>query len=143
MRIDATSGGNIFEIFPVEVVDWEKHVNNIMTVIRKKCARRYPKDYLLVVNARHTGKPLDFDRVINDMKTLRSPFAEVWIVMYVATGNIKVVRVAPTALSVDLTQADFVNARKQKAYLKRGTRGTSTELEDVGLVYVPIPRGKK
>jgi len=139
-RPDQTTSGNIIQTYEIEIVDWERNVDDIMEVIRKKCARAYPSNYLLLVNAR-SGRLLDFDRVIHEMSVLPSPFLEVWIVAFVGTNNTKVVRVAPAQPFVDLTQADFVNARKQKAFLERGTRGTSTELTDLGLTYLPIPRG--
>lgn len=137
-RIDQSPNGNIIQTYEIEVVDWVKNVADIMQVIRKKCARAYPNKYLLLVNAR-SGKLLDFDRVIEEMETLRSPFLEVWIIAFIQPGDVKVVRVAPAQPFVDLTREDFQNARKQKAFMKRGTRGTSTEFEDLGLGYLPIP----
>lgn len=130
--------GNIIQTYEIEVVDWVKNVTDIMEVIGKKCARPYPNKYLLLVNAR-SGKLLDFDRVIGEMKTLPSPFLEVWIVAFIRPGDVKVVRVATALPFVDLTPDDFENARKQRSFMKRGTRGTSTEFKDLGLVYLPIP----
>lgn len=138
-RIDQTPSGNIIQTYEIEVVDWENNVDDIMEVIGKKCARAYPRNYLLLVNARHSGKLLDFDRVIVEMKTLRSPFLEVWVVAFVATANVKVVRVAPAQPCVNLTQADFEKAAEQKPFLKRGDRGTRAEIKDLGLAYLPIP----
>jgi len=139
-RIDQSPGGNIIQTYEIEVVDWEKNVDNIMDVIRKKCARAYPSKYLLLVNARNSGKLLDFDQVIEEMKTLRSPFLEVWIVASIGPVT-KVVRVAPAQPFVDLERADFENASKQKSFLRRGTRSMSSEFKNLGLVYMPIPRG--
>ncbi len=137
-RLDQTTNGNIIETHEIEIVDWERNVADIMTVIRKKCARAYPSNYLLLVNAR-SGRLLDFDRVIHEMKLLASPFLEVWVVAFIGTNNAKVVRVAPAQPFVDLCHGDFMKAREQKVFLKRGTRGTSTEITDLGLVYLPIP----
>ena len=137
-RINQDEDGNIIDTFEVEVVDWVKNVVDIMEVIGKKCARAYSKKSLLLVNAR-SGKLLDFDRVIEELKTLRSPFLEVWIIAPIQPGDIKVVRVAPPQPFVDLTREDFQNARTQKEFMKRGTRGTNTEFEDLGLGYLPIP----
>ncbi|HEX6802147.1 MAG TPA: hypothetical protein VF133_00575 [Terriglobales bacterium] len=139
LRIDQNPGGNIIQQYNIEIVDWERNVDDIMTVIGKKCERAY-SNYLLLVNAR-SGKLLNFNRVINEMKTLRSPFLEVWIVAFIRPGDIKVVRVAPAQPFVDLTRADFLQARKQRGFAKRGTRSTSSEFEDRGLVFMPIPRG--
>ena len=65
----------------IEVVDWEENVDDIMKVIKKKCKRAYPDHYLLLVNARHGKGYLDFDRVIEEMKAIPSPFLEVWVVV--------------------------------------------------------------
>ncbi len=140
-RIDHTLGGNIIQTHEIEVVDWEENVDDILEVIRKKCGRGYPSNYLLLVNARNSGKVLDFDRVIAEMKTLHSPFLEVWVVAFIGTADVKVVRVAPALPFVDLTQSDFEKARNQKPFLKRGTRGMNTEFKDLGLAYLPIPAG--
>ena len=92
-------------------------------VIRKKCARAYPNKYLLLVSARHSGKLLDFDRVIEEMKASRSAFLEVWIVTFIGPGDIKVVRVAPGQPFVDLTREGFEKARKQKSFLNGDLAG--------------------
>jgi hypothetical protein len=115
--------------------------DDIMEVIRKKCKRAYPDHYLLLVNARNSGKVLDFDRVIQEMKGIRSPFLEVWVVAFVGPDDMKVVRVAPGgALSVDLKiRAELQKAKKQTPFIKRGKRGTGTRLRDLGPAYLPIP----
>jgi hypothetical protein len=53
-----------YNVINIEVVDWEENVDDIMEVIGKKCKRAYPDHYLLLVSARHSGKVLDFDWVI-------------------------------------------------------------------------------
>jgi hypothetical protein len=112
-----------------------------MEVIRKKCRRAYPEHYLLLVNARNSGKLLDFDRVIEEMKAIRSPFLEVWVVAFVGPDDIKVVRVSPATPSVDLKiRAELAKAKSQTPFIKRGNRGTGTELRDLGPAYLPIPR---
>jgi hypothetical protein len=126
----------------IEVVDWEENVDDIMKVIKKKCKRAYPDHYFLLVNARHGKGYLDFDRVIEEMKAITSPFLEVWVVVMVATGYMKVVRIAPGGLSIDLDLgAELPNAMKQEPFVKRGIRGTGTEIRDLGHTYMPIPRG--
>ena len=141
-RLDQTPRGNIIQTHEIEVVDWEENVDDILEVIKKKCGRAYPSNYLLLVNARHSGKLLDFDRVIAEMRALHSPFLEVWVVAFVGRADVRVVRVAPAQPSVELHQADFEKARRQKSFLKRGTRGMSAELKELGLAYLPIPTGQ-
>lgn len=61
---------------------------------------------------------------------------------FVGPDDMKVVRIAPGALSVDLKiRAELEKAKKQIPFIKRGKRGTGTELRDLGPTYLPIPRG--
>ncbi len=101
-QLDQSSGNNVIQTRNIEVVDWEENVDDIMEVIRKKCKRVYPDHFLLLVNARNSAKVLDFDRVIQEMKGMRSPFLEVWIIAFVGPDDMRVVRVSPSAVSVDL-----------------------------------------
>ena len=141
-QLDQSSGKNVIQTRSIEVVDWEENVDDIMEVIRKKCKCAYPDHYLLLVNARNSGKVLEFDQVIQGMKGVHSPFLEVWVVAFVRPGDMKVVRVAPGAFSVDLKmRAELEKAKMQTPFIKRGTRGTGTELRDLGPAYLPIPRG--
>jgi hypothetical protein len=139
-HIDQSSGHNVIQTRNIEIVDWEENVDDIMEVIGKKCSRAYPGHYLLLVNARHSGKVLDIDRVIEEMKKIHSPFLEVWVVAFIGRDDVKVVRVAPSGPTIDLkARAELEKARKQKPFLRRGVRGTKTEFRDLGLVYLPIP----
>ena len=61
-QIDQTPDGNIINTRNIENVDWVENVDDIMTVIRNKCSRAYPRDYFLLVHARNYGKAINFDR---------------------------------------------------------------------------------
>jgi len=139
-QIDQSSGHNVIQTRNIEIVDWEENVDDIMEVIRKKCSRAYPSHYLLLVYARHSGKVLDFNRVIEEMKGIRSPFLEVWVCAFIGRDDVKVVRVAPGGPAVDLrVRVDLEKSRKQTPFLRRGARGTGIEFRDLGLAYLPIP----
>jgi hypothetical protein len=140
-QINQSTGHNVIQTRSIEVVDWEENVADIMEVIEKKCKRAYPGHYLLVVNARHTGKLLDLDRIIEAMKKMRSPFLEVWVVASIGTDHVTVVRVAPGGPAIDLKpfQTEVENARKQPSFVKKGSRGSNPEFRDLGLTYLPIP----
>lgn len=141
-QLDQSSGNNVIQTRNIEVVDWEENVDDIMVVIRKKCKRAYPEHYLLLVNARNSGKLLDFDRVIQEMRGIAPPFLEVWVIAFVGPDDIKVVRVSPATPSVDLKiRAELAKAKSQTPFIKRGNRGTGTEVRDLGPAYLPIPRG--
>jgi hypothetical protein len=123
-----------------------------MEVISKKCRRRYPGNYLLLVNARHGRARLDFDRVIAEMTSIASPFIEVWVIALVqpessdaileASSITKVVRVSPGGFVIDLIlREEFEKASAQKSFVRRLDRGTSTKIRDLGPAYIPIPRG--
>jgi len=140
-QIDQSSGHNVIQTRSIEIVDWEENVADIMEVIRKKCRRAYPGHYLLVVNARNTRKVLDFDRVFEEMKTIRSPFLEIWVVAFISRDHVKVVRVAPSGPAIDLKlRTELEEARKQPPFLKRGIRGTGCGFRELGPAFLPIPR---
>jgi hypothetical protein len=137
-QIDQTANGNVIDTRNIENVDWEENVDDIMTVIRKKCKRKYPNDYLLVVHARNYGKEINFDRVIEVMKSVQSPFLEVWVIAVVGLDDIKVVRVSPGLPVVDLKiRAEMEKASKQVPFLKRGSRGREPGFYDAGTVFLP------
>src|SRR6267378_168786 len=140
-QIDQTAIGNVIYTRNIENVDWEVNVDDMMTVIRKKCKRAYPSDYLLLVHARNYGKEINFDRVIEEMKSVQSPFLEVWVIAVVGLDDIKVVRVSPGLPVVDLkVRAELEKASKQVPLLKRGSRGREPGFYDVGTVFLPLPR---
>ena len=139
-HIDQSSGHNVIQTRCIEIVDWEENVADIMEVIAKKCGNAYPGHYLLVVNARHGGKVLDFDRIIEEMKRMHSPFLEIWVVASIGRDQVKVVRVAPGGPAIDLNlRAELEKARKQPSFLKRGIRGMDSEFRDLGPAFLPIP----
>jgi hypothetical protein len=139
-HIDQSSGHNVIQTRSIEVVDWEENVGDIMKLIGKKCRRAYPGHYLLVVNARHPGKVLDFDRVTEEVKTVRSPFLEIWVVALIGLNHMKVVRVDPGGPAIDLKlRTELEKARKQRSFLKRGIRGTDSEFRELGPAFLPIP----
>jgi hypothetical protein len=139
-QIDQTANGNVVNTRNIENVDWEENVDDVMTVIRKKCKRRYPNDNLLVVHARNYGKEINFDRVIEDMKSVQSPFLEVWVIAVVGLDDVKVVRVSPGLPVVDLKiRTEMEKASKQVLFLKRGSRGREPGFYDAGTVFLPLP----
>jgi hypothetical protein len=140
-QIDQSSGRNVIRTRSVEVVDWEENVDDIMEVIRKKCELGgYPGHYILLVHARHRGKLLDFDSVVDQMKSIKSPFLEVWVVASIGAGYVRAMRMETNGPAIDLElRIELEQAQKQTPFLKRGKRGTSTEFQDLGPAYLPIP----
>jgi hypothetical protein len=138
-HIDQSLGHNAIQTRNVEVVDWEENVDDIMEVIRKKCRRAYPGHFLLVVHARHGGKVIYVDQIVEAMKEIRSPFLEVWVVGVVGLNHVTAFRAAPRGPIVDLEPADLQLARKQRRFLKRGIRGTIPGFRDLGTAFLPIP----
>jgi hypothetical protein len=142
-QIDETADGNVINTRNIENVDWEVNVDDIMTVIRKKCKRAYPGDYFLLVHARNYGKEINFDLLIEDMKSVQSPFLEVWVIAVVGPDDIKVVRVSPAPLGIDLKfRAELQKAKQQVPFVRRGTRGRKPGFYDTGTVFLPLPRFK-
>lgn len=139
-RIEQSSGHNVIQTRNIEVVDWEENVEDIMEVIRKKCERAYPGHYFLLVNARHVGEVLHFDRIIEEVKKIRSPFLEIWVIAAVGPDQMIAVCVAPGILRIDLElSAELEKASKQSPFLKKGMRGMVGGFRDLGLTFLPIP----
>jgi len=140
-QIEETANGNVVNTHNIENVDWEENVDDMMTVVRKKCERRYPHDYLLLVHARNHRKEINFDCVVEEMKSVPSPFLEVWVMAVIGRDDIKVVRVSPGLPVVDLKiRAEMERAGKQVPFIKRGSRGREPGFYDAGTVFLPLPR---
>ncbi len=137
--VDRSAGHNVIQTRRIEIVDWEENVEDIMEVIGKKCQRAYPGHFLLVVSARHGGKELHVDQIIEAMKKIRSPFLEIWVVGVVGLNHMTALRVAPGGPAIDLLPAELAKASKQSPFLKRGNRGTSPGFRELGFAYLPIP----
>lgn len=137
--VDRSAGHNVIQTRSIEIVDWEENVEDIMEVIGKKCQRAYPGHFLLVVSARHGGKELHVDQIIEAMKKIRSPFLEIWVVGVVGLNHMTALRVAPGGPAIDLLPAELAKASKQSPFLKRGNRGTSPGFRELGSANLPIP----
>jgi hypothetical protein len=115
--------------------------DDIMTVIQKKYRRAYPRDYFLLVHARNYGKEINFDLVIEEMKSVQSPFLEVWVIAVIGRDDIKAVRMSPAPLGIDLkTRDELEKAKQQVPFVRRGTRGREPGFYDAGTVFLPLPR---
>ena len=140
-RLDQSSGHNKIETYNVEVVDWERHVDDAMHVILRKCARAYPPYFWLLVLGRN-GKIFDTDAIVEGLSGLRVPFVEIWIVgrPLEASYNIQAVRLYPERLDVvfDFARA-LQQSESQKEIMRPGKRGTGTDIYSLGDVYLPIP----
>jgi hypothetical protein len=139
-RIDESSGSNVIQTRSIEVVDWEEHVDDVMEVIQEKLKGGYPGHYLLLVHARHVGKVLRVDRIVEEMKKIRSPFLEIWVIVSVGPDQMLAACVAPGALRIDLmVSVELEKASKQSPFLKKGIRGTTPGFRSLGLSYLPLP----
>jgi hypothetical protein len=140
-QIDESPNGNVINTRNIENVDWVENVDDVMTVIRNKCSRAYPGDYFLLVHARNYGREINFDRVIEEMNNVRSPFLEVWVFAVIGRDEIKVVRVSPPPpLAVDLKiREELQRARQQIPFVKRGIRGRQAGVYPAGAVFLPLP----
>jgi len=140
--IHETEKGNVFDKRNVESVDWDENVDDIMEVIRKKCKKAYPRDYVLLVHARNYEKEINFGCVIEEMKGIQSPFLEIWVFAVLwQFGIFKVVRVSPALPVVELKIPETLEeASKQHPFLMRGRRGSTPGFWDAGDCFLPLPR---
>lgn len=136
--LDDSAGYNVRVTGCVEVVDWEKNIADVMTVVRQKCQKAYPSDYFLAVHARHAGAVIDFDRIAREMQQIPTPFCEVWVVAAVGERQLKVVCVAPNSIVVDLSLSDD-QIPKQPEFVRPGMRGTTPGFYPAGTVFLPVP----
>jgi hypothetical protein len=97
---DQSSGHNVVKTQSCEIVDWEEHFDDISHVIRQKCRRAYPAHYCLLVLARN-GKNVDFEIVVQEIKKMQMPFAELWIPGRLSIADMTMLRVISDVLRVD------------------------------------------
>jgi hypothetical protein len=140
-RLDQSAGHNKIETYNIEVVDWEQHVDDPMQIIQQKCARAYPPYFGLLVLGR-SGKFLDLNAVLEVIRGTRVPFAEIWILgrPLDAHEKMQMVRLFPGRVDVTYDLSDALRRSEKQAHIMRpGKRGTGTDINPLGNVYLPIP----
>ena len=138
-RIDQGSGHNVIMTQDVEVVDWVDHVDEIMTVVRQKCAKAYPPNFCLLVLVRN-DRQIALDKVVEEISMLTVPFAEIWLIGRSTEELAIMVRLFPGFLRFAYKLHDACERTKtQRAFIQKQKRGSSTEFRDLGICYLPIP----
>jgi len=137
--MDQSSGRNCIQTQSLEVVDWEEHVDDAVTVIKQKCQRAYPAYFCLLVLARN-GRNLDVEMLIREVLSERVPFGEIWIIGCLSEGLMTMVRIFPSTFRLDFeTVQSLGKLGGQHDIMRKLQRGTSTELQELGFVYLPLP----
>ncbi len=139
--LDQSAGYNHRNIYNVEVVDWEQHVDDPMQVIRQKCGKAYPPYFFLLVFGRSgLEKVIEVKRLIEEVQSLKVPFAEIWIIGRVSESGYKVLKLYPNEflIDVDIRRALMKDMRKNDV-MKYVTRGKNMEPYNLGHIYLPIP----
>ena len=138
-EIDQSQGYNILRRESVEVVDWEQHVADPMELIRAKCWKAYPADYCLLIAAR--GGRMVYPQVIaRDIRNMKVPFAEIWILGQSATNTLNIARLYPTTPQHEFNILEALERAKTDAdVLQRRQRGKGTKFVPLGKIYLPIP----
>lgn len=138
-HMDQSSGRNCIQTQSIEVVDWEEHVDDASTVIKQKCQRAYPAHFCLLVLARN-GKNLDVETLIQDVLSEGVPFGEIWIIGCLSEGLMTIVRIFPSTFRLDFeTMRSLEKLRGQHDVMRKRQRGTSTEVQELGFAYLPLP----
>lgn len=140
-RLDQSTGHNNIQTYKIEVVDWEEHVDDLMQIIQQKCARAYPPDFGLLILGR-SGKAIDPDAVIEAIRCIRVPFAEIWIVGRALEdlNRVQMVRLFPDRADVPFDLGRALNrAERQMELMQPEGRGTGTDIHLRGDIYLPIP----
>jgi hypothetical protein len=138
-KIDQSQGHNILQKQSVEVVDWDEHVDDPMDLIRKKSRKAYPKDFCLLVAAR-SGKDVVPQVIAREIRKMKVPFAEIWILGQSTSNTINVARLHPTTLQLEFNLFEALGrAKTDTDVLSKRKRGNETEFVDLGKIYLPIP----
>jgi hypothetical protein len=137
--LDQSAGHNHRMTHNLEIVEWDEHRSDVMDVIAQKCRKAYPSYFHLVVLARN-GKNIDVPSLLEQIKSLSVPFAEMWILGRISGYAYKMFMFYPgqQLIEFDLRQVLAGNSNKVD-FLQPLGRGKSTEFEDLGVGYLPIP----
>jgi hypothetical protein len=137
--MDQSSGRNCIQTQSIEIVDWEEHVDDALTVIKQKCQKAYPSHFCLLVLARN-GKNLDVEMLTQEVLRQKVPFGEIWIIGCLAEGFMTMVRIVPNPFRFDFeTARSLEKIKEQRDIMQKLKRGTSTEVQELGFAYLPLP----
>jgi hypothetical protein len=137
--MDQSAGRNCIQTQSIEIVDWEEHVDDAIEVIRQKCKRTYPPHFCLLVLARN-GKNLDVEALTKEVLRDKVPFGDIWIVGCLSEGLMTMVRIVPSAFRFDFeTVRSLEKLKEQRDIMQKLQRGTSTAVQELGFVYLPLP----
>jgi hypothetical protein len=113
-QIDQSRGYNTLRRQNVEVVDWERHVDDLVELVRAKCEKQYPKDFCLLIAGR-SGKMVYPQVIARDVRSMTVPFAEIWILGQSATNMFNVARLHPTILQLQFDVFEALERAKTDA----------------------------
>lgn len=137
--MEQSSGRNCIQTQSIEIVDWEEHVDDAIDVIKQKCQRACPPYFCLLVLARN-GKYLDVETLTEEVLREKVPFGEIWIVGCPSEGVMTMVRIVPNAFRFDFeTMRSLAKVKEQRDIMQKLQRGTSTAVQELGFVYLPLP----
>jgi hypothetical protein len=138
-HIDQSGGRNKIGTQDIEIVDWEEHVDDALDLIKQKCRRAYPPHFCLLLLARN-GKNFDVERITQELCAINIPFAEIWVLGRIADEMMTMLRVVPSQVRVDFEIAEALEkGKRERQFMVRQKRGSSTEFRDLGPIFLPIP----
>jgi hypothetical protein len=140
--MDQSSGNNVINTYSLEITDWEEHVDDLMQIIRQKCEKAYPPNYVLVILGR-SGRTVEPGEIVKEIRELpRVPFAEIWLLGRASSdrNTQRMVRLRPEGadVSFDLNRA-VARTASQREFARLDGRGTGIEPCSSGDIYLPIP----
>jgi hypothetical protein len=138
--VDSSPGYNLRGTINVEIVEWDHHRPDVMDVITPKCAKKYPRDFCLLVFARN-GTRMGTD-AIQQIKSLVVPFKEIWVLGRVSVEGAKyrMFTVHPSSVVVDFDLFEVLQENSsQKQFAQFEKRSKRTEMSDRGMIHLPIP----
>jgi hypothetical protein len=139
--VDSSAGYNQRGTINVEIVEWDHHRPNVMDVIIRKCANKYPGDFRLLVFARN-GKPVG-TQAAQQVKSLAVPFKEIWVLgrASVEEDKYRMFTLHPRPLGVDFALSDVLQKNSSQAEFARfdTKRSKRTKPSYRGSIHLPIP----
>ncbi|OGZ66580.1 MAG: hypothetical protein A3C58_02655 [Candidatus Staskawiczbacteria bacterium RIFCSPHIGHO2_02_FULL_34_10] len=127
--------------FSIEIVEWEEHGPSIVDLIKNKCKKHYPNNYFLLVYVRRGGKVLDYEKIVEELKGAKIPFAQIWILVPSSNDHdyhLTKIYKGLFQIAFNLNDAIKKNEKQIKFATNMG-KGLATEMENLGEISVPLP----
>ncbi len=132
------------DVFNIEIVEWETHGGSIVDIIKNKSIKAYPDYFFLLIYARKGGEVIDYNKTCAEITNLRIPFLEIWVLAATSYNNdYHLTRIYRQKFQIRFNlNLAIIGNKEQTSFATFLNRGKGTEIENLGLIYVPYPEIK-